>query len=426
MESQKVRELAQQVLTPNYGVRDIMLVRGEGCRVWDADGREYLDFLSGISVCSLGHCHPAVTSAVREQAGIFVHCSNLYLIPQQVELAQKLTSLCFADRAFFANSGAEVNEGAINLARLYSKKKYGENRFEIITMRNSFHGRTMATLTATGQDKIQKGFEPLVQGFKYAQINDIESVRQQITDATCAIMLEPVQGEGGIVPCTPEFLKAVREECDKRNLLLIFDEIQSGMGRCGKMFAHQVQGTEPDIMTLAKALGNGFPIGALLAREHVAAVLEPGTHGSTFGGNPLGCTAALAVLDAMLEKNLPARAEKLGNYFRAALKKSFARLKNIKEVRGVGLMVGVELTHPGADVVKRCAERGLLINCTMGHVLRILPPLVATEEQCDQATRILSDVLREEQVNYIAQESTEDILPALKQQQLAANAGGVK
>jgi predicted acetylornithine/succinylornithine family transaminase len=424
MESQKVRELAQEVLTPNYGVRDVMLVRGEGCRVWDADGREYLDFLAGISVCSLGHCHPSVTSAIREQAGELVHCSNLYLIPQQVELAQKLTSLCFADRAFFANSGAEVNEGAIKLARLYSKRKHGDNRYEIITVRNSFHGRTMATLTATGQDKIQKGFEPLVQGFKYARLNDFDSVREVVSEATCAIMLEPVQGEGGVVPCTPAFLQQLRQLCDERDMLLIFDEIQCGMGRCGKMFAHQVLGVEPDIMTLAKALGNGMPIGALLTREHVAAVLEPGTHGSTFGGNPLACAAALAVLDVMLERNLPARAEKTGSYLRASLQKNLGKLSNVKEVRGLGLMVGVQLKHPGADIVKRCAERGLLINCTMGNVLRILPPLVVTEEQCDQAVRIIADVVRDEQQKYVAQESTEDILPAAKLQP-AAKTGGV-
>ncbi|MGI8907105.1 MAG: aspartate aminotransferase family protein [Candidatus Sumerlaeaceae bacterium] len=421
MESQKVRDLAQHVLTPNYGVRDVMLVRGEGCRVWDADGREYLDFLAGISVCSLGHCHPAVTSAIREQAGELVHCSNLYLIPQQVELAQKLTGLCFADRAFFANSGAEVNEGAIKLARLYSKKKYGENRFEIITLRNSFHGRTMATLTATGQEKIQKGFEPLLPGFKYAEINQIESVRAQISETTCAIMLEPVQGEGGIVACTPEFLTQLREECDTRNLLLIFDEIQCGMGRCGRMFAHQVLDVEPDIMTLAKALGNGFPIGALLTREDIAAVLEPGTHGSTFGGNPLACAAALAVVETMVEKKLPERAANTGTYFLQALRKAIAGMDIVKEVRGIGLMIGIELTLPGADVVKHCAERGLLINCTMGHVLRLLPALVVTEEQCDRAVEILAGVLREEQQRSATQKAEAASEPAL-----AGNAGGVR
>jgi predicted acetylornithine/succinylornithine family transaminase len=411
MESQNIRELAQKVLTPNYGVRDVMLVRGEGCRVWDADGREYLDFLAGISVCNLGHCHPNVVSAIREQAGELMHCSNLYLIPPQVELAERLTSLCFADRAFFANSGAEVNEGAIKLARLYSKKKHGENRYEIITVRNSFHGRTMATLTATGQDKIQKGFEPLVQGFKYANLNDIESVREQIGDMTCAIMVEPVQGEGGIVPCTPEFLRELRAECDKHKLLLIYDEIQCGMARCGKMFAHQLLGTDPDIMTLAKALGNGIPIGALLTREEIAAVLEPGTHGSTFGGNPLACAAALAVVETMLERKLPERAARMGEYFADGLRSALTDHDNVKEIRAIGLMVGIELTHPGADVVKHCAERGLLINCTMGHVLRLLPPLVVTEEQCDHAIEVIAHVLREEQNKHA--------------ETMAANAGGV-
>jgi len=395
-DSQQVRSTAAEVLMPNYGTRDITLVRGDGARVWDADGREYLDLLAGISVCNLGHCHPAVVEAITRQAGSFMHCSNLYLIPQQVELARRLTELCFADRCFFANSGAEVNEGAIKLARLYSKKKHGENRYEIITVRNSFHGRTLATLTATGQEKVQKGFEPLPVGFKYALLNDIESVRAQMSDMTCAVMLEPVQGEGGVIPATREFLQALREECDKRKLLLIFDEIQCGMGRCGKTFAHQALGVEPDIMTLAKALGNGFPIGALLARGEVAEVLEPGTHGSTFGGNPLACAVACAVLDTMGKEGIPARADQMGAYFREALQRELSGLPTVREVRGLGLMVGIELTHPGADVVKLCAEQGVLLNCTMGNVLRLLPPLTISEEQCEYGARVIAAVLRAE------------------------------
>lgn len=388
--------MASQVLMPNYGTRDVVLARGEGTRVWDVEGREYLDLLGGISVNNLGHCHPAVVSAIREQAGHFMHCSNLYLIPQQVELARRLMELCFADRCFFANSGAEVNEGAIKLARLYSKKTYGDNRYEIITVRNSFHGRTLATLTATGQDKVQKGFEPLPVGFRYGRLNDLASIKEQMTEQTCAVMLEPVQGEGGIVPADVDFLKALRAECDKRGLLLIFDEIQCGMGRCGAMFAHQLLGVEPDIMTLAKALGNGFPIGALLASEKVAAVLEPGTHGSTFGGNPLACAVALAVLDTMAAEDIPARAHQIGTYFREALVREAGGLPIVKEIRGLGLMLGIELTQQGADVVKRCLEQGLLINCTMGNVLRLLPPLTISEAECDEGARILGTILREE------------------------------
>lgn len=416
---QQLRDDAGSFLTPNYGKRNIMLVRGEGSRVWDEAGREYLDFLTGISVNNLGHCHPAVVNAVQSQVAQFMHCSNLYLIPQQIELARRLCELSFADRAFFANSGAEVNEGAIKLARLYSKKKYGENRYEIITVRNSFHGRTMATLTATGQDKVQKGFEPLVQGFHYARLNDLESVLAQMSERTCAVMLEPVQGEGGIIPCTPEFLRSLRDECSKRDILLIFDEIQCGMGRCGKLFAYQVLGVEPDIMTLAKALGNGFPIGALLAREEVAAVLEPGTHGSTFGGGPLACAVALAVLETIVSEDVPALAAERGTYFRDRLKQSFSGLTGVKEVRGLGMMVGIELAYPGADVVAKCAEDGLLLNCTMGNVLRILPPLNATTDECDTATAILTQALA-------AEEEKLKQAPSSKKEpgNLAAPAGG--
>ncbi|MBX7244679.1 MAG: aspartate aminotransferase family protein [Candidatus Sumerlaeaceae bacterium] len=395
------KQLAAKYSTPNYGERAIVLARGEGCRVSDADGREYLDFLAGISVNNLGHCAPVVTKAIAEQAGTFVHCSNLYVIPTQVELAKRLVELSFADRAFFANSGAEVNEGAIKLARLYSKTHHGPGRHEIITMRNSFHGRTIATITATGQDKIQAGFEPLLEGFHYATFNDIESVRALITNKTCAIMLEPVQGEGGVTAATAEFLREVRAECDKHDLLLIYDEIQCGMGRCGRLFAHQVYGVEPDIMTVAKALGNGFPIGAMLTRERIAEVLKPGTHGSTFGGNPLACAVGLAIVNEMVDKKIPERAERIGAYFREKLAEALGHMEIVRGFRGIAMMVGIELVHPGADVVKECAARGLLINCTMGNVLRLLPPLIATEAECDKAVAILADVLKAEQQKHL-------------------------
>ncbi len=389
------KEAAAQNLMSNYGVRNIVLARGKGSRVWDMDGREYLDFLSGISVNNLGHCPDRVVAAIQRQVAELMHCSNLYLVPQQVELARQLCELCFADRAFFANSGAEVNEGAIKLARLYSRIKFGENRYEIITVKNSFHGRTLATLTATGQEKIQKGFDPLPVGFKYAQFNDLESVRETVTSSTCAIMVEPVQGEGGVTPATPEFMSGLRELCDKHQLLLIFDEIQCGMARCGKMFAHQAYGVEPDIMTLAKALGNGLPIGALLAREEVAQVFQPGTHGSTFGGGPVVCAAALAVIEEMRENNISDRALQMGNYFVGQLKNAFAGIPAVKEIRGLGLMIGVELTIQGADVVKQCQEKGVLLNCTMGNVLRMLPPLTVTHEECDQVANLLATILKD-------------------------------
>lgn len=372
-----------------------MLTRGKGTRVWDCDGREYLDFLSGISVNNLGHCPGRVVEAIRQQAGELMHCSNLYLIPQQVELARRLCELCFADKVFFANSGAEVNEGAIKLARLYSKVKFGDNRYEIITLRNSFHGRTLATLTATGQDKIQKGFDPLPVGFKYGIFNDLDSVKTQVSGLTCAIMVEPVQGEGGVTAATPEFLAGLRELCDTHNLLLIFDEIQCGMARCGKMFAHQLYGVEPDIMTLAKSLGNGLPIGALLARVAVADVLQPGTHGSTFGGGPVVCAAALAVLDEMREASIVDRAVGMGEYLRAELHRVLHDMPVYVGLRGLGLMVGVELTCAGAEIVKQCQEHGVLINCTMDKVLRLLPPLIVTEEECDRVVELLARILKD-------------------------------
>lgn len=393
---------AARFLTPNYGERDLILVRGEGCRVWDIDGNEYLDFLAGISVNNLGHCPPAVVQAIEEQIRQFMHCSNFYIIPTQVELAALLCELSFADRCFFCNSGAEANEAAIKLARLWAKKKYGPERYEIVTMRNSFHGRTIATITATGQEKVQKGFEPLVPGFVYAEFNKIESIREVISERTCAIMLEPVQGEGGVVPATKEFLQGVRRLCDEHGLLLIFDEVQCGMGRCGRLFAHQLYGVDPDIMTLAKALGNGYPIGAMLAREDVGALLTPGTHGSTFGGNPPACAAGLAVLREMATHNWPAHAEKIGAQFMEMLRQRIATLPNVKAIRGLGLMVGIELTHPGAKVVKECLKRGLIINCTMGNVLRLLPPLIVTETECEKAATIISEVLQLDEIKEAA------------------------
>jgi predicted acetylornithine/succinylornithine family transaminase len=366
--------------------------------VWDSEGKAYLDFLSGISVNNLGHCPDRVVEAIRQQAGELIHCSNLYLVPQQVELARRLCELCFADKAFFANSGAEANEGAIKLARLYSKTKHGDNRFEIITVRNSFHGRTLATLTATGQDKIQQGFAPLPAGFEYAFFNELNSVVEKVTDRTCAIMVEPVQGEGGVTPATTEFMTGLRRLCDEKKLLLIFDEIQCGMGRCGKMFAHQLYGVEPDIMTLAKALGNGFPIGAMLAREEVADVLQPGTHGSTFGGGALACAAALAVLDEMAESSIPERSAEMGNYFRNGLAEKLSDVPAVTEVRGLGLMVGIVLASAGAEVVKKCQEDGVLINCTMGNVLRLLPPLTVSKEDCDRVIALLHSLLKDHPV----------------------------
>ncbi len=392
------KELASKYLVGNYGERTVVLARGKGTRVWDADGREYLDFLAGISVNNLGHCHPAVVAAIQKQSAELMHCSNLYLIPQQAELAEKLCNLSFADRCFFANSGGEANEAAIKLARLYSKTKFGPGRHEIITFRNSFHGRTIATITATGQDKVQKGFEPLLEGFHYATFNNLPSVTNLMSERTCAVMIEPVQGEGGVTAVDNEFLVGLRKECTARNILLIFDEVQCGMARTGRMFAYQNYNVEPDVMTLAKALGNGMPISALLTRSDISEVFTPGTHGTTFGGNPLAMAAGLAVVDTMVSENIPARALETGDYFRGQITKRLGDFPNVEGLRGLGLMVGIVLNHPGAPVIKECLNRGLLLNCTMVNVLRLLPPLVVTREECDQAVDILCEVLAMDEI----------------------------
>ena len=345
-----------------YGSRELMLVKGQGVRVWDHTGKEYLDFLAGIGVNNLGHCHPCIVEAIRTQAEQLLHCSNLYLIAPQIELAALLCEHSFAERVFLANSGAEANEGAIKLVRLYSKQKFSDERTTIITMHQSFHGRTMATLSATGQEKVQKGFEPLVPGFVFATFNDLASVERLINSTTCAILVEPIQGEAGVIPATPDFLAGLRRLCDAHALALMFDEIQCGLGRAGTNFAYEHYGIEPDMMTLAKALGGGLAIGALVAREEVAASFVPGTHASTFGGNPLACRAAIAVFEAIEEEGLLENARRMGDLAVGELLRMQKEMSFIKDVRGKGLMIGVELSFEGSSVVKRCLEKGVLIN----------------------------------------------------------------
>ncbi|MFH0793732.1 MAG: acetylornithine transaminase [bacterium] len=395
METAELIRLGEKYLMNTYSRREVVLVRGKGCRVWDNDGKEYLDFLAGIGVNDLGHCHPAIMKAVKTQVGIMIHCTNLYLIPPQVELARRLVEHSFADKAFFANTGAEVNEGAMKLARLWAKKKHGPHKYGFLTFENSFHGRTLATLTATGQEKFHKGFEPLVEGFRYAPFNDLAAAEAALGEETCAIIVEPVQGEGGVVPATKQFLEGLRRLCDERGLLLIFDEIQCGLGRTGKNFAYEHYGVEPDVMTLAKALAGGVPIGALLAKGEAAEVFEPGQHGTTFGGNPLACAAGLAFTEQLFDRGLANKSARLGKYFRKCLKKLAAQFPIIKEVRGMGLMIGVELNQPGGDIVKACTRKGLLINCTRNTVLRIMPPLIVKRAEIDQAVGILDTVLEE-------------------------------
>lgn len=378
-----------------YNRIPIMPVRGAGVRIWDSEGKEYLDFVAGIAVCNLGHCHPKVVEALKSQAERLIHVSNLYYIRPQIEFAEKLIENSFDGQVFFCNSGAEANEAAIKLARKYAHEKRGEDHYELITMENSFHGRTMATVTATGQRKFQVGFDPLLNGFKYVPYDNPEALEAAVTEKTCGVLLEPIQGEGGIKIPDPGYLREVRRICDERGILMILDEVQVGMGRTGKLFAYQHSGIEPDIMTLAKALGNGYPMGAMIAKREIASVFVPGAHASTFGGNPLGMVAGLATLQTMLEDGVLENCRRMGAYFLEKLAGLKEKHSIIREIRGKGLMIGAELAIEGREIVDRCREKGLLINCTAGNVLRFVPPLVVNESEIDECVKILDDVIGE-------------------------------
>ncbi len=395
MNSQQWIEKSDKYIMKTYGRYPIVPVRGEGCRLWDADGKEYLDFLGGVAVNNLGHCHPKVVAALQKQAAELIHCSNYYQIPQQIELAELLCSHSFADKAFFCNSGAEANEAAIKLARKYSRDTFGPERYEIITAADSFHGRTMATVSATGQEKVQRFFDPLLHGFKHVPFNDVAALEAAVTSTTCAVMLEPIQGEGGVNMPSPGYFRAVREICDRHGLLLIFDEVQVGMGRTGKLFAYEHFDVTPDIMTLAKALAGGAPIGTMLARDKFAAAFVPGTHGSTFGGNPLVCAAAIATVRTILEDGLLNRCEEIGEYLTGELELLGKKYPFVREVRGVGLMIGMALTIPAGDIVKKGHERGVLLNVTHDTVLRFVPPLVVTKQEIDAMIAILDGIFAE-------------------------------
>jgi len=385
----------KKYLMDTYNRYPIMLVKGEGTRVWDSEGNAYLDFVAGIAVNSLGHCHPALVEAIKKQAETLIHCSNLYWNEKQIELARMISENSFGGKVFFANSGAEANEGAIKLARKYASLKYGGKRYKIITAKNSFHGRTFGALTATGQEKYHKGFGPLLAGFKYVPLNDIEAIYEAVDDEVCAIMLEVIQGEGGIHEATPEYVKAVRKICDENDLLFILDEVQTGIGRTGKLFGYEHYSVVPDIMTLAKGLGGGFPIGAIIAKEDKA-VFEPGDHASTFGGNPLACAAGIAVLNEVTKDGFLESVDKKGKYFREGLETLQKKHKVVKEIRGKGLMVGCELDlEDASEIVLKALEKGLLINSVSHNVLRFVPPLIVTEEEIDEALQILDDVLSE-------------------------------
>lgn len=376
-----------------YGRYPMVPASGQGSWLTDVDGKQYLDFLAGVAVNNLGHCHPKVVAAIQEQAGKLLHCSNFYHIPQQIELAELLCEHSFGDRVFFCNSGAEANEAAIKLVRKYSVENHGETRTEVITALASFHGRTIGGISATGQDKVRLGFGPVVPGFKYVPFGDIEALRTALGPNSCAIMLEPVQGEGGVNVPPAGYLQAVRELCNEKNLLLIFDEVQVGCGRTGSLFAYQQEEIEPDVMTLAKALAGGPPIGAMIAKEKYAVALGPGTHGSTFGGNPLMAAAALAAMKALLEDGVLENCVAMGDYLRQQLEALQEKYSFIVEVRGRGLILGMELSINGGEIVKTALQQGLLINCTVDKVLRFLPPLTVSKDEIDQMLRILDGIL---------------------------------
>jgi predicted acetylornithine/succinylornithine family transaminase len=390
----KLAEDAKKYLMNTYNRVPIALRKGRGTRVWSSSGKEYLDFVGGIAVNCLGHCHPRVVIALQKQAQRLLHVSNLYHIEPQIKLAKLLVENSCADRAFFCNSGAEAVEGAIKLARKYAKEHISPDSFEIISAYSSFHGRTLAALSATGQERLQKGFDPLVPGFKHVPFNDIQAIKETITKNTCAVLLEPIQGEGGVRIPTENYLKEVRELCNENGILLILDEIQTGMGRTGTLFAYEHYGTEPDIITLAKGLGGGVAIGAILAKESVAAAFQHGSHASTFGGNPLACAAGIATIEALLEDGFFLKnCLRLGEYFIHSLerlKKDFP--SSIIEIRGLGLMIGLELTKTGGPIVDACEKRGVLINCTSGNVLRFTPPLIIVEKEIDHLIEVLEDI----------------------------------
>jgi len=373
----------------------VALVRGEGSRVWDSNGKEYLDFTGGIAVTALGHSHPKVVGTLREQAATLIHVSNYFYIPQQAQLAQLLCEHSFADRVFFSNSGAEANETAIKLARKWAKEHGSSDRGDIISMRGGFHGRTLATVTATAQEKYHHGFEPLPGGFKYVAFNDLKALERAIDSRTAAVLVEPIQGEGGVIVPDEGYLPGLRKLCDEAGILLILDEIQTGMGRTGKLWAYEHSGVAPDIMTVAKALANGVPIGATLATEDVARVFTPGTHGSTFGGNPLATAVGVTVFSTLIEDKLAERAGRVGKLLLQGLEAVRAKHpKAVKEVRGRGLLAGLDLVPPVGDVVAACRERGLLVLTAGDNTLRLAPALIVTEKEVAEACAIIDVALK--------------------------------
>ena len=390
--NQEIIKLTDRHIAQTYGRYPIGLVRGKGTTVWDASGKKYIDFVAGLAVDNLGHCPPTVVNAIRKQAGKLLHVSNLYHIEPQSQLAAELTRLTFADKFFFCNSGTEANEAAIKLARRWFHDNGQPKRYEIITMNESFHGRTMASLSATAQKKLHAGFGPLLPGFKYVPFNNLDALKNAITKKTCAVLIEPIQGEGGVNLADRTYLKALRKLCNVKGILLIFDEVQTGFGRTGNLFAYEKYKIKPDIITLAKALGGGIAIGAMGSTNKIIKSFVPGTHAATFGGNPLACAASLASLKTLTKKGFLQKASSRGDYFLEQLHSLRGKFPMIREVRGVGLMLAVELDQPGAKVVTNCMKEGFLINCIQLNTLRFLPPLIITQKEIDLLIKTLSKI----------------------------------
>ncbi|MHC4122245.1 MAG: acetylornithine/succinylornithine family transaminase [Planctomycetota bacterium] len=391
MTTQETIELFDKYVIANYGRLGRVIVKGEGCYLYDAEGNKILDMFPGWAVSGLGHCHPKVVEAIRKQAGELLHIDNTFYSEPQGKLAKLLSERAFGGKCFFCNSGAEANEAALKLARLATQ----QGKYKFITAEGSFHGRTFATVTATAQPKYHEGFLPLLPGFVYVPFNDVAALEEAFSDEVAAVMIEPIQGEGGINVASEEYLLAIRELCDKNGALMILDEVQTGVGRTGKWFAYQHSDIEPDIITMAKALGGGVAIGAMMAKEDIAAALVPGKHASTFGGNNLACAAGVAVIEAIEEEGLLENAVEVGGYAREKLEQLKQKHSIIDHVRGVGLMIGIQLTKQGSEIVNKCLEKGLRINCTSGDVLRVMPAMITTKSQVDQAIEILDSVLSE-------------------------------
>lgn len=393
MNTQTVLEWSERYLFQNYRRAPVAFARGRGARLWDLDGREYLDFVAGIAVTSLGHAHPRWVQALSEQLSRYVHVSNLYHIPEQVRAAKLLAERSGLARVFFCNSGAEANEAAIKLARKWGKLHKGPEAYEVVVAHNSFHGRTLATVAATGNPRYHLGFEPLPEGFRFVPYNDLAAAADAVGPRTCAVLMEPVQGEGGVFPAEREYLQGLQDLCRSRKALFVLDEVQTGVGRTGTWFAFQGYGLQPDVVTLAKGLGGGVPVGAVLASEEASQVLGPGDHGSTFGGNALSAAAVCAVLEILESEGLVEHSARMGERLRGRLRELAARHPKVKEVRGVGLLVAVELALDASAVAESCRQRGLLVNAVRSNTLRLCPPLVVSAEEVDRAVEILQQAL---------------------------------